>query len=60
VKNIPNPSSNLTTAEIRLLIDRMRGAHIATSVNDHPDWPVIANIIHELQVLYKRRTGRQH
>lgn len=54
------PSSPLSVQEIRRMIDRLRGAQIAASVNDDPKWPILGRIIHELQELHKMKTGKQY
>lgn len=56
----PAPSSLLTVAEIRKMIDRLRGAQIPASVNDDPKWRLLGDAIHALQELHKMKTGRQY
>lgn len=53
------PSTPLTVAEIRGMINRLRRAHIAASVNDDPRWPAIAEAIGGLQELHRIETGKQ-
>jgi hypothetical protein len=52
-------SAPLRTDELRSMIQRLREAHIPVSVNDNPEWDIIARAINALQDLHRHRTGRQ-
>lgn len=54
------PSSPLSVEEIRLWIDRLRGAQIAASIQLDGEWEILADIIQPLQRLHKIKTGRQY
>lgn len=54
------PSTPLAVDEIRGMINRLRRAHIAASVNDDPRWHVISLAINSLQNLHRLETGTQY
>lgn len=54
------PSSPLTVEEIKQMIDRLRGAQIATSTQPDGEWEILADVIHPLQKLHKIKAGRQY
>ena len=58
--NTHPPSSPLSVMEIRKMIQRMRGAQIAASVNDDVQWGILRDAIHALQELHKIKTGQQY
>ena len=51
------PSTPLTLTEIRGMINRLRRAQIAASVNDDPRWEMLAATLSGLQDLHKLETG---
>lgn len=51
------PSTPLTLTEIRGMINRLRRAQIAASVNGDPRWEMLAVTLSGLQDLHKLETG---
>ena len=54
------PSSPLAVQEIRKMIDRLRGAQIASSTTQDGEWEILMDIISPLQKLHTIKTGRQY
>lgn len=54
------PSTPLAVWEIRGIINRLRRAHIAASVNGDPKWEVLRDAIHAMQDLHIMETGKQY
>lgn len=54
------PSSPLGVQEIRKMIDRLRGAQIASSTKEDGEWEILMDIISPLQKLHVIKTGRQY
>jgi hypothetical protein len=46
--------------EIRKMIDRLRGAQIASSTTQDGEWEILMDIISPLQKLHTIKTGRQY
>lgn len=59
IVNRRGPSTPLTLTEIRGMINRVRRAQVAASVNDDPRWEVLADIGSALQKLHVMETGVQ-